>query len=150
MGTQCRFDLSGMCPVRTPEGVPPPPYTPLGYKFSLKPCRLFLTRLKSMPVDKILAQILPHREIGPLKITGKSGFLPKKQLRIIAPEPLRWWSLPPMIPAESESLPKDRPWREISPGFARRLAPEVEWRFAQTRRRPSAGPMRQTMQCVSS
>ncbi|MGB9408486.1 MAG: hypothetical protein WCA89_13185, partial [Terracidiphilus sp.] len=27
-------------------------YTPLGYKFPLKPCRLFLTRLKSMPVEK--------------------------------------------------------------------------------------------------
>jgi hypothetical protein len=29
----------------------PTPYTPRGYKFPLKPCRLFLTRLESMPLE---------------------------------------------------------------------------------------------------
>jgi hypothetical protein len=46
-----RSNLSGKCPVCTGKACPYPPYTPLGYKFPLKSCRLFLTRLKSMPVE---------------------------------------------------------------------------------------------------
>ena len=37
--------------IPAPEQGTPTPYTPLGYKFSHKPCRLFLTRLESMPVE---------------------------------------------------------------------------------------------------
>jgi len=33
--------------------------------------------LKSMPLEKLLARILPHGEIWPLKITGKIRFSPK-------------------------------------------------------------------------
>jgi hypothetical protein len=43
----------------------------------MNPCRLFLTHLKSMPLEKLLARILPHGEIWPLKITGKIRFSPK-------------------------------------------------------------------------
>ena len=52
-----RSNLSGMCPVQYvgyvtgPYRTGTPPYTPLGYEFPLKPCRLFITRLESMPVE---------------------------------------------------------------------------------------------------
>jgi len=77
-------NLSGMrpvCSVNGPPGLyppkhtPPPPYTPWGYKFPLKPCRLFLTRVESTFVENFRRQILSHREIRPLKITGKIRFL---------------------------------------------------------------------------
>jgi hypothetical protein len=58
--------------------VPPTPLYPLGYKFPLKPCRLFLNSLESMPVEKYLPQNIPHGEIWPLKIAGKCLFLPEK------------------------------------------------------------------------
>ena len=58
-----RSSLSGMCPVCTGKAYPYPPYTPLGYKFPLKSCRLFLTHLKSTPFEKRIARILPHGEI---------------------------------------------------------------------------------------
>jgi len=66
-----------------------PPSTPLGYKFPLKSCRLFLTRLESTPIEKLLALILSHREICPLKITGKTRFFTKKRPRSAAPAPFR-------------------------------------------------------------
>jgi hypothetical protein len=43
--------------------------------------------LKSSRLKKLPAQILPHGEIRPLKITGKIRFLPKKQPRSIASGP---------------------------------------------------------------
>jgi hypothetical protein len=42
----------------------------------LNPCGLFLIRLKSILPERRTAKILPHREIWPLKITGKIRFLP--------------------------------------------------------------------------
>ncbi|MGB9409271.1 MAG: hypothetical protein WCA89_17180, partial [Terracidiphilus sp.] len=60
-----------------------PPSTPLGYKYSLNPCRLFLTRLKSMPVENFPPQNIPHREIWPLKITGKIRFFAEKEPSLI-------------------------------------------------------------------
>ncbi len=44
----------------------------------MKLCRLFLTRLESMPVEILQPKILPHREIWPLKNAEKSVFLPEK------------------------------------------------------------------------
>jgi hypothetical protein len=68
-----------------PKGYPPSPYTILGYKFPLKPCRLFLTRLKSTRVEKILPQNIPHREIWPLNINENIRFFTPKQPQLIAP-----------------------------------------------------------------
>ena len=76
MWTNPLFDLSGMCPVRTTRSYPP--YTPRGYKFPKKSCRLFLTRLKSMSADNIPPPCIPHREIKPLKITGEIRYLLQK------------------------------------------------------------------------
>ena len=83
-----RSNLSGMCQVRTTgrDPHPLPPYTPWGYKFTLILCRLFVTRLKSTPLNKRTVQILPHREIWPLKTTGKNRFFTPNQPRVSALE----------------------------------------------------------------
>ena len=83
-----RSVLSTIPPVYTTRVVPHPPYTPLGYKFPLNPCRLFLTRLKSIPPERRTATILPHREIWPLKIAGKIRLSPQKAP--ITPEFEKW------------------------------------------------------------
>src|ERR1035437_1441277 len=59
----------------------PSPYTPGGYKSPLKPCRLFVNSIESMPVEKFLSPKIPHRKIWPLKITGKIQFFAHKRLR---------------------------------------------------------------------
>ena len=48
-----------VCPRSVPKlGTPTPPYTPRGYKFLLKPYRLFLTCLKSTSVENFGKNIL--------------------------------------------------------------------------------------------
>jgi hypothetical protein len=70
--------MSGIFPVRIRKMTthPHPPYTPLGYKFPKKFCRLFISQMESTSVEKIQPQNIPHGEIWPLKIAGKSWFFP--------------------------------------------------------------------------
>ena len=62
---------------------PHPPYTPGGYKFPKKSCKLFVSVLKSTPVENFSAQNIPHGEIWPPKITGKIRFFAEKELFLI-------------------------------------------------------------------
>ena len=100
MCQQCaRSVLSTIPPVYTKRHTPSPPYTPPGYKFPSKHCRLFITSLKSTPLQKLLTRILPHREIWPLKITEKFVFRPT----LVAKCPVASNSL-----YHSSSLPRPR------------------------------------------
>ena len=63
--------ITGRCPH------PLPPY-PGGYKFSRKPCRVFVSYLKSAPVEYFSPKFSHIVRFWPLKITGKIPFLPEK------------------------------------------------------------------------
>ena len=67
------------CPLFTAHCPLESPPTPLFiHSYIFNPCRLFVTLLKSIPVENILTQNIPHHEIQPRKIAGKCRFLPDK------------------------------------------------------------------------
>jgi len=61
-----------------------PPTPPEYFPCPSKPCRLFLTPLKSTYVDNFPPCNFPHREIRPLKITGKCRILNGKRRGVIS------------------------------------------------------------------